>query len=251
VAVEHQVVRPVRAEHHQPRGRGHEEVEVVVVLVRGLAEVADQLEAGHQGAQLVHRQVVGVADEGAHAVGVLAALQGAFEVAVAAAARAVWLAREVFVGEPEHIGVAEAVHPPLQLLAGGLVQGGEVGEAAVHVGRAFAHIVLQERDLAVRQLALEDQERAQRAQDGHDQRHHADADQEPARERLHRPSGPPYPASSLDPRSFRPRNQASDFRRRMKGLAEHRRRRSRSTLLPRPAEDGGGGSARSDEMEGA
>ena len=185
VAVVHQVIGPVGAVHHQPRGLGREEVEVVVFAARGLTEVRDQPEGRHQGAQFVRRSGFGLRDIGAEAVGVVAVVDHAVEVLVAAAAGAVGLQRKIAIGEPGHVGVRHMVHPPLQLGFGGLVQGRKVGELAVHIGAALPDIVREIADLTVRQLALEHHEGAEGAEHRHDQRHQADTDQEPARKRLH------------------------------------------------------------------
>ncbi len=191
VTVEHQVVGPIGPVHHQPGLPGGEEIEVVVVTTRRLTEVPHQLEGGHQDLQFLRRDRLGVSDEGAHAVGEVAVLHDAVEVLWAAAAGAVALRREIGLGLSRHLGVGQLAHPPLQFLGGGLVKGRKVGEAAIHIAAALPDIVREIADLPARQLAFEDDKGAEGAEHRHDQRHQADADQEPTRKRFHWVIGTP------------------------------------------------------------
>ena len=126
VAIEHQSVRPVGAEHDQP-GLGREEVEVVVVGVHRLAEVRDDAVGGDQGLLLLKGQRFGVAHEAAHPIDVEAlGVQASVEILRPGPPGAVRLQRIVEIEQALGGGRIQHGHAARQGVGGGLVVAGQV-----------------------------------------------------------------------------------------------------------------------------
>ncbi len=178
MAIEHQMVGPVRPEHHHP-GVGGVEIEVVVAAPDGVAGAGDNLQRRRPEALVLwtHRRAVG--QESPDAMDIVAVRRHpAIEKIGSAASRSVSLQRERRVEQAVGVGLRHAPHAVRQLARGVVVDVGDVGETAPLVAGAQPDVVAQVRHLALLQLVLEDEECRPCRQQGHNDGHQSDADQE-------------------------------------------------------------------------
>ncbi len=198
MAVEHQAIGPVGAEHHQPIV-WREEVEVVVVPVERFAEVGRHVVGRDEDRLVQSADVAAVGDEGAEPMDEPAARpHPAVEVLGPGAAGAVRLQRILRVEQPRRLGGREALQPRPQGVGRGRMHAPQLRETLVFGLGPLGHIGLQAGDLAPLQIVLEHQEGGQRREHADRHGHHAHAQQEFAGDRVVQAMSRPRSAGSRD-----------------------------------------------------
>jgi len=151
-----------------------------------LAEVRDDrkgcrhkptVQGGHGG---------GLAQKGPHAIDIVpVGLLKAVKILSSTSTGAVWPLGEIAVHQAIDLTGSQLRRSPDQFAARGGLQIDQVGEAAVHIGTAFADIDIEIVHLSAQQFLLKDGKGSQSAQHCYSKRHHPNADQETPRKGLH------------------------------------------------------------------
>ncbi len=183
LAIEAQLVGPIRPEHHHP-ALGREEEEVVQTAVARLAVLGDHVGGGEKDVLVRGRHLVAVGEEGAQAVNLLArGLPNAAEQARRAAAGAVAPQRKLAVELSRRLGVRQGRETVGEGLAGARVLGGHGVEQPPLGAGARARIEVEIGDLLVFGPVQEDHEGSDRHRRRQPHRQGDDGGQKFARER--------------------------------------------------------------------